>query len=127
MLEYLGFEGMSSEEEVEILSGGKRLNVFRVKLCVWRAEDVTNYLQMIDSQGKKLDNLKQLQHKGPKPLPRHRDGTPGESGAPTKLPECLYNAEWIKKMSAGSPVFYEDLQVSKETFHLLAAAANLVV
>ncbi|KAJ7789971.1 hypothetical protein B0H14DRAFT_3502253 [Mycena olivaceomarginata] len=77
MLEYLGFEGMSSEEEVEILSGGKRFNVFRVKLCVWRAEDVTNYLQMIDSQGKKLDNLKQLQHKGPKPLPRHRDGTPG--------------------------------------------------
>ncbi|KAJ7872875.1 hypothetical protein B0H14DRAFT_3438710 [Mycena olivaceomarginata] len=127
MLEYLGFEGMSSEEEVEILSGGKRFNVFRVKLCVWRAEDVTNYLQMIDSQGKKLDNLKQLQHKGPKPLPRHRDGTPGASGAPTKLPECLYNAEWIKEMSARSPVFYEDLQVSKETFHLLATAANLVV
>ncbi|KAJ7467388.1 hypothetical protein B0H11DRAFT_2239381 [Mycena galericulata] len=121
MLEYLGNEGMSSEEEFERThDNGRKSYVYIVKVCVWRAAEVDQHLEMVDKAGKELNPRR----KGPKALPRERDGTPSESGAPKGLPECLYDAAWIKKQSEASPVFYEDLEVSKEAFYLLSVAGK---
>ncbi|KAJ6547253.1 hypothetical protein B0H19DRAFT_1266187 [Mycena capillaripes] len=126
MIQYLGKEGMSSEEECETVEGGVRRYVFKVKVCVWRAGDVDDYLWMVDNIGHKLEAKTPFGRKGPAPLPRVRDGKNSVTGAPRGLPECLYNAAWIAEESDASPVFYEDLQVSKEAFYLLAAAPDMV-
>ncbi|KAJ7475539.1 hypothetical protein B0H11DRAFT_2235249 [Mycena galericulata] len=121
MLEYLGNEGMSSSEEFERThNNGRKSYVYIVKVCVWHAADVDQHLEMVDKAGKELNPRR----KGPKALPRERDGTLSESGAPKGLPECLYDAAWIKKQSEASPVFYEDLEVSKEAFYLLSVAGK---
>ncbi|KAF8197677.1 hypothetical protein K438DRAFT_1967241 [Mycena galopus ATCC 62051] len=126
MLMYLDHSGMSSEEETEITEGNNRSTGFRVKVCVWRAEDVGQYLTMVDAMGKKLVDAGRMKPQGPKPAVRLRDGTPSDSGAPRSLPRSLYNEAWIQKNSAISPVFYDDLKVSKDVFHLLVASADMV-
>ncbi|KAJ7085091.1 hypothetical protein C8R44DRAFT_752987 [Mycena epipterygia] len=122
MLKYLGNDGMSSEEEFEKDDRGTRLYVFKVKVYVWRAVEVGKYLRLVDTMGDKLA----VRKKGPRPLPRERDGTRSVSAAPKGLPECFYDAGWIKRESEASPVFYEDLEVSEEAFYLLAASADMV-
>jgi hypothetical protein len=114
---------MSSEEEGQIANQhGVRASVFRIKIYVWRSAEVGQYLRMVDTMEGKIS----VKRQGPRAATRVRDGTESVSGAPKGLPECLYDAEWIKKMSAKSPVFYEDLQVSPEAFSLLAASADMV-
>ncbi|KAJ6484902.1 hypothetical protein C8R45DRAFT_931336 [Mycena sanguinolenta] len=126
MIRYLGYDGMSSEEEDEIVQGHLRVQVYKVLVFAWHSEDVGKYLTMVDSVRTKLRGAQKLKHAGPRAGTRVRDGTLSTSAVPTNLPKCLYNAEWIQKMSATNPVFYEDLQVSKEAFELLAASADMV-
>lgn len=122
MLELLGTDGMSSEEECEIFQNSRASVAYKVKVCIWRAADVNEYLWMVDAAKKTIKNKK----RGPEPRKRIRDGTPSESEAPKGLPLCLYDPEWIKKESDASPVFYENLAVSKKAFCLLAKAADMV-
>ena len=48
LLEYLSVDGMSSEEDTVWDIGGQKVTVFLIKLCVWRAEEITEYLKFID-------------------------------------------------------------------------------
>ncbi|KAJ6559596.1 hypothetical protein B0H19DRAFT_1069339 [Mycena capillaripes] len=125
MLLHLGNTGMSSEEEFEKLDGKTKWTGFKVKICVWRAQDVDDILWMVDGMGEKLSKGK-FGPPGPKRLPRERTGAASVTGAPKGLPECLHDAGWIEKESEKSPVFYADLEVSKKAFYLLAASADMV-
>ncbi|KAK7048795.1 hypothetical protein R3P38DRAFT_2505225, partial [Favolaschia claudopus] len=102
MLLYLGNAGMSSEEVVEEREANGYKTYFVVKVCVWRADDVTEYLEM-------------------------RHSAVSTSPAPKGLPKCLYNAKWLEDESKKSPVFYEDLEVSEASFALLQKAAEMCV
>jgi hypothetical protein len=48
LLEYLSIDGMSSEEAAVRDIGGQKVTVFLIKLCVWRTEEITEYLKFID-------------------------------------------------------------------------------
>ncbi|KAK7046270.1 hypothetical protein R3P38DRAFT_2506982, partial [Favolaschia claudopus] len=122
MLKYLGTAGMSSEEELQIAHGRGKKTVFRVKVCLWRAIDVSQYLWMIDERRKSVVTGKS----GAPPVERLRDGTPSTANPPTGLPRCLYNENWIEMESKKSPIFMEELNISKEAFELLTAAPAFV-
>lgn len=112
MLERLGKDGMSSEEEGHRDKGTHVDDVYYVKLCAWRAKPITEYLQHLD------EKARELQIAG-KATPRVRDELHGDSAAPpvAGLPEKMYDEQWLAQKSD----FYveEKLRVSQEAFELL--------
>ncbi|KAJ7473911.1 hypothetical protein B0H11DRAFT_1918717 [Mycena galericulata] len=115
MIEHLGEQGMSSEEEDEIEMDDIKVRIFRVKLCVWREPRVVEYVRFVDAQ----TALFKKKQRGPIPASRIRSDTPGSSKAPCGLPKSLYNGEWLKK---STPAYLKELKVSKEEFGLFVAA-----
>lgn len=120
MLERLGTGGMSSEEEAqEKTPEGVLLPVFRVKLCMWRAPEIGEYLKVIDDNAA---NPAVRGKRGSRALPRFGTTEVGVSPAPTGLPVKMYNPEWLGRQRAGW--VEEELQVSRETFELLTEAMS---
>lgn len=88
MLEKLGTEGMSSEEEGVEKMATINVPVFRVRLCAWRAPEIGEYFKCIDKEG---DNPAIRGTKGSRTLPRIPIDEVGTSSAPTGLPRKMYN------------------------------------
>ncbi|KAJ6540098.1 hypothetical protein B0H10DRAFT_2245297 [Mycena sp. CBHHK59/15] len=103
LITYLGISGMSSEDEDTIESTGQMITIFKVKLCVWRAPEVVDYLGFVDAETKML-----------KTQDPHRGGHDRE-------PECLYDSAWLKDQTR---TFRQDLEISKEAFSLFVAATS---
>ncbi|KAJ7757420.1 hypothetical protein B0H14DRAFT_2976584 [Mycena olivaceomarginata] len=99
IVEHLGEQGMSSEEEDEIEVDDGKVLVYRVKLCIWREPRIVEYFRFVDAQTALI-----------------RSGAHGSSKAPCGLPKSLYNSEWLKK---ATPSYLKELKVSKEAFELM--------
>ncbi|KAJ7112189.1 hypothetical protein C8R44DRAFT_741895 [Mycena epipterygia] len=117
MLEHLGPQGMSSEEEDEVEVDDAKVFIYRVKLCIWREPLVVEYLRFVDAQ----TALFKKHQRGPTPASRIRNGACGSSKAPCGLPRSLYNRDWLKKKT---PAYLKELKVSKEAFGLFVAATE---
>ncbi|KAJ7022264.1 hypothetical protein C8F04DRAFT_1272811 [Mycena alexandri] len=117
MLELLGEQGMSSEEEDEIEVDNTKIIIFKVKLCVWREPRIVNYLRFVDAQ----TALYKKHKRGPITHSRVRTGDPGSSKVPRGLPMSLYNSTWLKK---ATPAYVKNLKISKEAFKLFVAAVD---
>ncbi|KAF8146426.1 hypothetical protein K438DRAFT_1990787 [Mycena galopus ATCC 62051] len=103
MIEHLGEQGMSSEEEDEVEVNDTKIVIYRVKLCIWREPRVVEYLRFVDAQ----TALFKKHQRGPIAAPRSRSGAPGSSKAPCGLPKSLYNGEWLKK---ATPTYLKELK-----------------
>ncbi|KAJ7831955.1 hypothetical protein B0H14DRAFT_2592379 [Mycena olivaceomarginata] len=117
MVQHLGQQGMSSEEEDEVQVDDAKVLIYKVKVCIWREPRVVEYLRFVDAQ----TGLFKKHQRGPTPTSRIRSGAPGTSEAPCGLPKSLYNGEWLKK---ASPAYLKELKVSKEVFGLFVAATD---
>ena len=121
MLDMLSIEGMSDEEPGTETFGNRIIPVFRVKLCLWRAEAVSDYLRVIDSAGEDIRG----RTRGAKTTPRIKTDMPGTSGAPTGLPRKMYDKEWLEQQERDCPFYVEEeLRVSEEAFELLVLATE---
>lgn len=54
LMEYLGKDGMSSEESHTQVMGGRVERVFLVKICLWRHEKIIEYMDEIDERGREI-------------------------------------------------------------------------
>jgi hypothetical protein len=120
MVQHLGEQGMSSEEEDEVEVDNTKIVVYKVNLCIWREPRVVEYLHFVDAQ----TALFKKDQRGPTPASRMRGGVPGSSKAPCGLPKSLYNSKWLKK---ATPAYLKELKVSKEVFGLFVAATDRMV
>lgn len=122
MLARLGPEGMSSEEEGVEKVASINVSVFRVKLCVWHAPEISQYFKYIDKEG---DNPVVRGNKGSRMLPRIETEEVGVSPAPTKLPKKMYDPTWLDRQEISRPAWViDELQVSREAFELLVLATH---
>lgn len=120
LLERLSIDGMSSEEDAIRDIGGQKFNVFLVKLCVWRAEEITQYLKFIDAEANRSifqDN------RGVKACARIPVDTPS-SLVPHGLPRNMYHTQWLTDLESRYPDYaLDELRVSEEAFELLKLVA----
>jgi hypothetical protein len=122
MLEMLGPEGMSSEEEGVENIGNVKVSVFRVKLCTWRAPQIAQYFKYIDKEG---DNPAIRGTRGSRTAPRIPIEDTGALSAPPGLPQNMYNPMWLDAKERSRPGWVVDeLRISKEAFELLAFATR---
>lgn len=113
--------GMSSEEEAEVEFMGQPTKMYKVKICLWRAPEIADYVRLIDTQMETLNKQQsRLSHRSVR-VPVQEYGT---SAAPKGLPKCLYSDEWLDTLT---PLRYEELQISEEAFALLVAATSRMV
>jgi hypothetical protein len=115
---------MSSEEASTEAMGVCVVPVFHVKLCVWRAKEISDYFRVIDRTG----DLAGIRGRtGAKPTPRIKSTTHGRSHAPSDLPREMYDPGWLLKEERERPLYVkDDLRISEEVFHLLVlATANV--
>ena len=111
LIEYLGSNGMSSED-TDISIDRK----YRVKILLWR-RNMDQYLKLIDKQRYGPDSG--FAPAGSKPIQRVRNlpTPPSTRAAPTGLPETLYDQRWL----ASTDTNYREitLSVSRENFQWL--------
>ncbi|KAJ7878717.1 hypothetical protein B0H13DRAFT_1892522 [Mycena leptocephala] len=119
IVQKLGTIGMSSEEEDEVELEGEPTKIYRVKICIWRNPDIVDYMRFIDVQ-RDLE-AKQVGNPGPNKTRRKYSQDIGMSRAPTGLPRCIYNNDWLEELL---PLEYEGLQVSKEAFEMFVATTS---
>lgn len=120
LLERLSVDGMSSEEDAVRDVGGLKVTVFLVKLCVWRAEEITQYLKFIDTEA---NNPIFRDNRGVKACTRIPVATPS-SLVPHGLPRNIYHTRWLADLESRCPDFVlDELCVSEEAFELLKLAA----
>ena len=124
LLEHLSVDGMSSEEDAVQDVGGQKVSVFLIKLCVWRAEEITEYLKFIDAEA---NNPIFRDRRGvkTKTCPRIPVATPS-SLVPHGLPRNIYHTRWLAGLESRCPDYVLDdseLCVSEEVFELLKLAA----
>jgi hypothetical protein len=120
LLEYLSVDGMSSEEDAVRDVGGQKVTVFLVKLCVWRAEEIKEYLKFIDTEA---NNAIFHDKRGGKACPRISVPTPS-SLVPHGLPRNIYHSQWLADLEIRCPDYVlDELHVSEEAFELLRLAA----
>lgn len=121
MLKFLDVDGMSEEEESTRNLGGATITVFLVKLCPWCANEMTQYLKLIDKEAE--NPALQASHgscSAPH-FPSNQVGATFKTGLPIKM----YNPKWLQDRIQGWPEFEDDvLQVSKETFEFLVLATH---
>jgi hypothetical protein len=115
---------MSSEEASTETMGARVVPVFRVKLCVWRAKEISDYFRVIDRTG---ESTWIRGRTGAKSSPRVKSTMHGRSPAPGDLPRKMYDPEWLSKQERERPLYVkDDLRISEEAFHLLVlATANV--
>jgi hypothetical protein len=120
LLEHLSVDGMSSEEDTVRDVGGQKVTVFLVKLCIWRAEEITEYLKFIDTEAK---NPIFRDNRGGRACPRIPVSTPS-SLVPHGLPRNIYHRQWLADLESRCPDYVlDELRVSEEAFELLKLAA----
>jgi hypothetical protein len=119
ILDYLQSIGMSSEEEDEVEYQGHPLRIYKVKISIWRAPEIADYMRMVDVQTEVF--RKQKSSGGTQAAVRVPTDQVSTSAAPQRLPKCLYNSKWIEKLTSFE---YEDLEVSADAFSVLIAATN---
>lgn len=116
MLEFLDVDGMSSEEESTLDVSNQTITVYLVKICPWRANEITQYLKLIDQEAK--NPAIRCSH-GKKAAPRFPSNEKGNT-LPKGLPLKMYDAQWVRQMEQQWEDFTtEALEVSKETFEFL--------
>ncbi|KAJ7193736.1 hypothetical protein GGX14DRAFT_588091 [Mycena pura] len=120
IVQYLGPEGMSEEEEQTQMVEGTRVTTYKIKLCVWREPTVADYMRGVDMQTKQFQQI----HGGRAPAPRIRVQEVGTSKPPKGLPKCLYNSEWLGTLT---PRVVTELKISKQAFALFVAATGRLV
>ncbi|KAK6984845.1 hypothetical protein R3P38DRAFT_3292187 [Favolaschia claudopus] len=120
VLRYLGAEGMSEEEEKANTLQGQKIKTYKIKLCVWRESTIAQYMNLVDAQRQRFEEL----HNGTKSAPRERVQENGKRPAPKGLPECLYNSRWLGSLA---PKALKELEVSKDVFALFVAATDRMV
>lgn len=117
MLELLDVDGMSSEEEGTSPVGNQMVTVFFVKVCPWRANEITQYLKIIDQTGAALA----CQNRASPRLASETQGVTIQKG----LPRAMYDAQWLAARERDLVDFAEHiLEVSKETFEFLVLATR---
>ncbi|KAJ6608086.1 hypothetical protein B0H10DRAFT_2303840 [Mycena sp. CBHHK59/15] len=79
---YLGVEGMSSEEEDCAAVGEAIIRTYIIKICVWRAPEIADYMRIVDKAAERMRI-----NKGANPAPRCVTGLEGKAQAPKRLPE----------------------------------------
>ena len=113
VLEYLGVDGMSSEES----SVENNRVVYRVKIMAWR-RDITDCLNMIDKQRHLIPGL--FSNSGSKGVAKQRGGGPVflvlDRAPVLKLPHAFYNDAWFNSIGERRQL---TLKVSKERFEWL--------
>lgn len=113
---------MSSEEEGIRKVGDQTVPVFLVKLCIWRAEEISTYLRYIDNAA---ENPALRNTRGGRTLPRFRVEEESMTGVLTGLPRKMYNPTWLADQEKEKPYYVEEiLQVSEEAFDLLVLATH---
>ncbi|KAJ7702634.1 hypothetical protein B0H17DRAFT_1127586 [Mycena rosella] len=120
VLKYLGSSGMSSEEEGEVEVNSQRIQIYKIKLCIWRAAEVVDFWRFVDAQTDKI--MKRRTAGGVKSAPRFRTTDHGTSDTPKGLPESLYSSDWLGKLKGTR--YYPELNVSAESFGLFIAATS---
>ncbi|KAK6974099.1 hypothetical protein R3P38DRAFT_2571761, partial [Favolaschia claudopus] len=107
LLDYLGVDGMSSEDDDTLVVPGGVVpsTCFRVKKCIWRAEPVTYSMNDIDRHAAthKRNNNKG----GAKRGTRVRVEELGKSEAPGRLPRALYDEDWLASKEREIPLWVE--------------------
>ncbi|KAJ7100587.1 hypothetical protein B0H15DRAFT_796340 [Mycena belliarum] len=117
MVQLLGEQGMSSEEEDMMEVDDAQMLVYKVKVCILREPSVVEYLRFVDAQAAVF----RKNQSGPTPHPRVRTSMAGSSKAPCGLPQSLYSRKWLRKQT---PNYIRELKISKETFGLFKAATQ---
>jgi len=118
MLEKLSIGGMSSEECDTETVGDRTITAYRVKLCIWRANEISGYLKIIDKAG---EYPGMHSTRGAKTALRVQSMSHGKSDAQPGLPRKMYNLEWLGEQERIRPYYVQDeLRVSEEAFDLLA-------
>ncbi|KAK7056077.1 hypothetical protein R3P38DRAFT_2850331 [Favolaschia claudopus] len=107
LLDYLGVDGMSSEDDDTLVVPGGVVpsECFKVKKCIWRAEPVTYSMNDIDRHAalhKKNNN-----RGGAKKGTRVRVEELGKSEAPSGLPRALYDEDWVASKEREIPLWVE--------------------
>ena len=119
MLDYLGTDGMSSEESEE----ENHRTVFRVKIMYWR-RDVVKYLDLIDEQRHKVSGL--FSNAGSKGVDKRRGRGNGflisERSPVKKLPRVLYDDRWFESLQEQGQLL---LKVSQHRFEWLQIHAQM--
>ena len=115
MLDLLNVDRMSSEEDCMEDFQGNIITVFSVKICFWRANKITQYLELIDKEAPNVLGPKSKQ------TPRVKSNIVG-STLRKGLPKRMYNPQWL----AGLKKDYveKELCVSQEAFDFLVFATN---
>lgn len=122
VLEYLTLDGMSSEEEGIRKVGDRTVPVFLVKLCTWRAEEISTYLRYIDNAA---ENSALRSTRGSKSLPRFKVEEESTTAALIGLPRKMYNPTWLANQEREKPYYVKEiLQISEEAFDLLVLATH---
>ncbi|KAJ7691083.1 hypothetical protein B0H14DRAFT_2652165 [Mycena olivaceomarginata] len=119
LLERLGKDGMSSEEEGVHDLGTTVVSVYYVKLCVWRAKPITDYMLLIDRSAAEVKTSK-----GGSSGPRIRANTNpiGTTAAPPGLPRKMYDEQWLAEREKNAPYWVSTtLRVSEEAFQFLVS------
>lgn len=117
LLELLDVDGMSSEEEGTAPVGHQTATVFFVKVCPWRANEITQYLRIIDQTGAVLAH----QNRASPRLASETLGITIRKG----LPRAMYDTLWLAARERDWADFAEHtLQVSSETFEFLVLATR---
>lgn len=120
LLQHLSVDGMSSEEDSVRDVGDQKVTVFLVKLCVWRAEEITQYLKFIDAEA---NNAIFSDKRGVKACPRIPVPTAG-SLVPRGLPRNIYHSQWLADLESRCPDYVlDELCISEEVFTLLKLTA----
>jgi hypothetical protein len=116
LLELLDVDGMSSEEGTTPV-GHQTVMVFFVKVCSWHANEITQYLRIIDQTGAVLAH----QNWASPQLASETQGTTIRKG----LPWAMYDAQWLAARVQDWADFAEHtLQVFKDTFEVLVLAMH---
>ncbi|KAG6903739.1 hypothetical protein DXG01_015239, partial [Tephrocybe rancida] len=95
LVEELGVDGMSEDEEAVEKIGNVTIPVFKVGVCEWRAPEITEYLGYID---KETRNEAIREKGGANPTPHIRTQEPSKTQVVSGLPWALYNPTWLAKM-----------------------------
>ena len=96
------------------------MTVFRVKLCLWRAKQISDYLRLID---RAADTPGIRGKAGPKTAPRMKTEQATKTSPPSGLPRTMYDQEWLREQEEKRPMYVEDeLRISEAAFELLVLA-----
>ncbi len=98
LLDRIGIEGMSSDEEDGVSGDGT--TIYKFQPPYWMSPDVENLLQWLDLIGTALKRSKQ-ETRGRNPCIRHRNPPfPNDGKTPVVgLPRNVYRREWLASLS----------------------------